>query len=251
MRERPGSPRTVRHQLMVVAFGVLVVGLMMAPATTRQGVNFTVTTHQLPLYLKLLSFMDRHYQYRYIAQQVTAGLSSDRERAARLLDWTRRQIHPTPPGLPVVDDHILHIIIRGYGEPDQMADVFTTLATYAGVPAFWEVVKIEEKGRLILSFAKIDGRWAVFDVARELMFTDAHGQPVDVRELALHPELTDAVVGNEAPYGIPYRRYVERLSAFQVPAVLRAEKQMPLRRIWYEVALHLRFMPAEQVSIGS
>ena len=61
-----------------------------------------------------------------------------RTRVLAVFDWTARRIQPTPEGWPVVDDHILNIIIRGYGMTDQRADVFATLTTYAGVPAFWQ-----------------------------------------------------------------------------------------------------------------
>lgn len=55
--------------------------------------------------------------------------------------WTRQHIHPTSSGLPDMDDHILHMIIRGYGKQDQTVDALTTLATYTGLPAFWRLVK--------------------------------------------------------------------------------------------------------------
>ena len=214
-------------------------------ATTRQGVDFTVSTYRIPLYLKVLSFFDRDAQYRVLARNVTQGLTSERVKILAIYDWTRAHIRPTPPDLPIVDDHPLHIIIRGYGEPDQMADVFTTLATYAGIPAFANAIMLREgngtTGKIILSFARIDDRWTVFDVARGLRFTDANGQLIDARELALHPEFVAAVAGSAAPYGIPYAHYVDRLQPFRVPQFLRAQKQMPLPRLVLELKrfLHL------------
>jgi hypothetical protein len=176
-------------------------------------------------------------QYRFLARDLIKGRSSDRDKVLALFAWTREHIRPTPPGFPVVDDHILHIIIRGYGQDDQMADVFTTLTVYAGIPSFWRVVKVTDgdvRGRVILSFARVGGRWAVFDVARGFVMADASGRLLDVGELTTHPALVQTMVGVEAPAGIPYRRYVERLQAFQVPAVLRTQKQMPLPRLAFE-----------------
>jgi len=205
-------------------------GLLLTPVTTRQGVDFTVSIHQLPLYLKALGFVDRHYQYRHLARQITSGLSSDRERVLRLFEWTRQRIRPTPPGFPIVDDHILHIIIRGYGEADQAADVFTTIATYAGIPAFWEVVELPARpGKLVLSFAKVEGRWAMFDVVGGVAFADPQGRLLDAQELLTHPEAL----------GAPYREYIEHLQRLEIPAVLRAQKQMPWPRFVYEVKRRL------------
>ncbi len=216
-------------------------GLLLAPATTRQGVDFTVSVHRLPLYLKALSFIDRHCQYRHLARQITEGMPTDREQALALFAWTRQHIQPPPPQLPVVDDHVWHIIVRGYGQADQMADVFTTLATYAGMPAFWRTVKLDG-GRLALSFVRVEGGWRMCDVARGLMFTDTDGRWADVEALQERPDLIDQIAGTAAPDGIPYRRYAEAaLRPFLVPDVLRARKQMPLPRLAFEVkrALHL------------
>lgn len=217
-------------------------GLLLAPVTTRQGVDFAVSVHRLPLYLKAFEFMDRHYQYRHLARQVTAGLSSDRERVIRLFEWTRRQIRPTPPGFPIVDDHILHIIIRGYGQDDQMADVFTTLSTYAGVPAFWRVVRERSQGaRLVLCFARVDGRWVMFDLTHGLIFADPDGTLLDVHRLIDHPDAVRAVSHALTPGGVPYEQFMAHVQPFLVPQVLRAEKQMPLPRIAFEIrrALHV------------
>ncbi|MBI4322995.1 MAG: transglutaminase domain-containing protein [Candidatus Omnitrophica bacterium] len=231
--------------------GALGWSLLMMPMTTRQGVDFAVSEHRIPLYLKGLSFLDRHYQSRDLARQVTSGVSSDRDRVLTIFAWTRRSIRPTPPQLPVVDDHIWHIIVRGYGEDDQMADVFTTLATYAGVPAFWDVAKIEDQGRLVLSFAKVDDRWAMFDVAHGLVFADAGGRFFEVQELLARPELVDAVAGALATSGIPYRTYLAQLGSFQVPAMLRAHKQMPLRRLGYEAKLRLHLLEDAEARAAS
>ena len=209
-------------------------GLLCMPVTTKQGVNFTVSVHPLPLYLKTLSFLDRHYQYRHLARAITRGLHSDRTKVFALYDWTRAHIHPQPPELPVVDDHIWHIIIRGYGEDDQIADVFTTLATYAGLPAFWTQVEVPRGGDgVIISFVRVEGHWAVFDVAHNLVFTKPDGTLADVQELLVTPELVRRTVGSLAPYSIPYAQFLAGLEPFEVPNVLRARKQMPWPRLWY------------------
>lgn len=152
----------------------------------------------------------RDYEYQRLAAELTRGAASEEAKAEELLRWTHAEIRPVPPGWPVVDDHIRHIIIRGYGQPDQMADVFATLATYAGVPAFWRAVRGGPKpGRWIASFVKINGRWTVWDAAGGVAFRDPYGRLMSVEELGLAP--------------------------LAVPSVLRAEKQMPLRRALFEL----------------
>lgn len=212
--------------------------LWLLPVTTRQGVNFEVSSHRLPLYVKVLDFLQRHAHYRLLARQITAECGRDpARRALAIFDWTREHVPPTPAGAPVIDDHILHIIIRGHGTGDQMADVFTTLATYAGLPAFWRVLKVPgAEHELILSFVKVGDGWAAFDVQRGLVFRRPDGRLARVGELAADSELVRAG-GAPARLGpSPYEAYFSQLAQWRVPRPLRAELQMPGRRLWYEAS---------------
>lgn len=219
--------------LLVLAAGT--VGIAISTVTTRQGVNFQVSIREILLYVKVLDFFHRHYQQEALAKEISQGLSSDQERVLAVFDWTRRNIRETPDGWTVMDDHVLNIIIRGHGLDDQMADVFTTLSTYAGVPAFWRTRTAPGSERkLVLSFAKVEGRWAVFDVANDVIFQNDQGALASVEEIAANPRLVERTAGALRYGGIPYPRYFEGFVPPQVPRVLRAEKQMPWLRFLYE-----------------
>lgn len=206
------------------------------PVSTHQGVNFQVSTREIPLYVKALSFLYRHYQYGTLAEEITRGLSSERERVLAVFEWTRQNIRRTPEGWTVVDDHILNIVIRGHGLSDQMADVFTTLSTYAGIPAFWQNLRLSGSGKkLVLSFAKVEERWVVFDVANGLIFRNEQGDLASVEEIAADPGLVERTAGSLRHRGILYQRYFEGFMPPRVPDVLRAEKQMPWSRLTFEV----------------
>lgn len=231
-----------RHAVRVACLAGLALGalwaLSMAQVTTRQGVNFQLSVREIPLYAKAIAFLHRDVEYGLLAREITTGLHTDPERVRAIFAWTRSHIRRTPKDWPVLDDHVLNIIIRGHGLDDQMADVFTTLTTYAGLPAFWR------PGPVVFSFVRVDGRWAVFDVANGLAFTDASGAFLDAEELLRHPERAQAVAGSLSPGGVPYRRYVERLGAFTVPEVLRAEQQRPWPRLLVEIRRALHWRPA-------
>lgn len=69
-----------------------------------------------------------------------------------------------------------------------MANVFTTLAGYAKLPAFWRVVKHDaDREAVVFSLVRMDGRWALFYVTNRLVFRDAYGMLEDVRDLLVHP----------------------------------------------------------------
>jgi len=221
-------------------FLAVAVGISASVVTTRQGVNFKVSTREIPLYIKVSDFFHRHYQYRMLAREITQGLGSDPERALAVFEWTRRNIRRTPEGWPVADDHVLNIIIRGYGLNDQMADVFTTLSTYVGVPAFWRVQWFSTGQKSILSFARVEGRWVVFDVENGLAFRNKQGALASVQEIAADPCLVKLAAESVSCFAgfVPPR----------VPDVIRAEQQMPWPRLVYEVRQSIGVAPKENAS---
>ena len=228
------SPSQRRLALAIGAITLAAGALLAAPATTRQGIDFAVSTKTIPLYAKALAFLHRDAEYRLLAREITAGATTDEAKAMAVFDWTRRHIARTPHGWPVVDDHILHIIIRGHGLEDQMADVFTTLSTYAGVPAFWRSARIDERPGIVFSFAKVGARWAVFDVGNDIVLRTADGQLADVRELQADPVLSESVMRDIRVQEAPYARFFATLPRFEVPHPLRAQEQMPWPRLLSE-----------------
>ena len=187
------------------------------PLATRQGINYQVSVHRIPLFVKGLEFVLRDIQLAHLAASITGGIQGEEKRAVALFHWTRERIRPTPPGFPVVDDHITHIIIRGYGEADQMADVFTALSTYAGLPAFWRTARSKSKQcSVILSFVQVDRKWTVWDVAHGVTYRNQKGALASVEELAGNSDL-------------------EGLAPFAAPEPLRARKQMLFPRIFFEI----------------
>ena len=241
-----------RHRRLLLASAALLLllvggwAMLTATVTTRQGIDYLVTEQRLPVYVKAIDFIHRHEQYALIVSGIAGGQTSDAGRALAVFDWTRRNIRRTPPGWPVVDDHVLHIIIRGHGMDDQQADVFATLTTYAGVPAFLCRMPIDRRRPgVVLSFARIDGRWRVFDVGNGFIFRNAAGALATIEELAGHPDLVPEAARPIVVDGVPYQEIVTHLSMPPIPQPLRAELQMPLPRIWHEVKAAARFESTE------
>ena len=220
-----------RYALALLVAVIGIVALAFVPTDTRQGVNGVVTTYRLPLYAKTLDFVQRDSMYARLASRLVADDASDEAKALTLFDWTRTNIQDSPRGLPVVDDHISHIIIRGYGDADQKADVFTTLLTYAGVPARW--VWVGKRPFVLLSLAWVDRRWRAFDVQNGIVFRDRKGALASVEDLADDQSILNAVAGDRAYLGRPYMTFFEGFSPPIAPDLLRAEGQMLFPRALY------------------
>ena len=227
------SRRRPLRRLVVLAFAIVAaIAIANIPTTTYQGVNYVVTAHSLPLYTKALDFIDRDIHYRKQAAEVTAGRSTDEAKARAVFDWARANVRDTPAGFPVIDDHAWHIIVRGYGQSDQKADVFTTLLSYAGVPAYF--IFIGPKPELALSFAKSDGRWRVADVDNGVMFRSRSGQWATAEELAADPGIA-AMQGPKMYGGISYARFFDGFRAPIPPDLTRPDMQVPGARTWFQM----------------
>lgn len=226
--------RPLRFTALGLAVVALVLAVALMPTTTRQGVDFVVGTHTLPAYVKAMDFVDRDLNYRALARSITAGVGSDEVRAIAVFEWTRKNIRDVPPGFPVVDDHIWHIIVRGYGVDDQKADVFTTLTTYAGVPAYF-VLFGSRPARLPISVVLVDGRWRVVDVDHGFLFRTAAGPLATFEDMAADPGILQRYALHLRYKGLDYASYFAHPPAVVPPDTLRAEMQMLGPRLAFEL----------------
>jgi hypothetical protein len=206
------------------------------PTGRYVGVNYVVGRELVPLWKKASEFVERDARLRRISEDVLGDVSGSRAKADKALGWTLVHIAHAPKGKPVIDDHIVSIIERGYGESDQQADVFTALLTYAGVPAYWQSLG-KAPDQLPISYALIDGRWSVFDVTRGLIFRTATGDPATPEDIEQDPDLVrrEALAAGMAGLVDNYWSYFRDYRAASPPNVLRAELQMPWPRLSFEL----------------
>lgn len=229
-----GKPAAGRRHAAAVAaiilWAALAVALWWYPARYRIGTDGVVRERPIPLYAKACGYLYRDWAYRDIVREAVSGAPDDGRKAARVLSWTVTHVQRgVPPGLAVVDDHPLNIVIRGYGTDDQLQDVFTILCSYAGLPAGMEKCYSADRSRhIVLSFVKVDGRWLVFDAARNRTFRNMKGAAADTADCAAGAV---ALSGADAE---TYGPYLRSAGAVDPASLTRADEQMPTRRLQAE-----------------
>jgi len=226
----------VRHIFTALLLALAFIVMMNIGTSINVGVDWHYRHIKMPLYIKWTQFLARHYEYARLVGEITAGCRSDEDKALAILAWTRANLKDVPQGMSICDDHILYIIIRGYGIPEQFQDVFTTLCVYSKVPAFYgKAYDKNHRTRYTLSFVKLDRKWRVFDAYYGKYFRNAKGEIASIDDIVNDFSIINnsdqgvAMVG-----GVPYKEYYSNLKAITVPQTLRAETQMPLQRILYE-----------------
>jgi len=223
-------------KLSVWIAGILVLILLLnVQVTTRQGINYKIRTIRIPLYLKILDFLDRHYNYAQLVRSITSGSKTDEERVMRISEWTYENIKMAPEGMPIIDDHVWHIIVRGYGVGEQSSDVFTTLCNYAGLDAsyYWVSGRTDKYG-IVLSFVKTHSGWIILDQYRGVYFKNNKGGLADITQIKSGDYAAEGISGTAAS-GFDYKEYFANLPDIKDMGSSRGGIQSPLKRFIFEI----------------
>jgi len=212
--------KLVKKAIIYILISVSMIAIFNIPMRTKQGVNGVVFIKIIPLYVKLCSFLDRDYQYKALARNITKGITGDIDKITAIYTWVIENIKRTPKDFSIIDDHVWSIVIRNYGTRGQMADLFTTLTGYKGYESFMHKLKLrtsEGPTSIILSFVKVDDTWYVFDVYNKKPFISGEAESL----------LT--------PYGPTYEAYLNAMDKrlFE-SSIRRPDKQKIMPRLVYE-----------------
>lgn len=217
--------------ILVLVFIISIFVVLNLNVTTQQCINYQCRSIVIPLYLKILDFFDRHYNYMQLTKSIIKDAKSDEERAMKILEWTYANLRRIPDGYPVIDDHIWYTIVRGYGADDQCQDVFTSLCNYANLNAFLSLVGNKDKNfRKPLSFVKIKNRWSLFDVYNGVYFKNREGKIASIEDLSVGNwrivRLGEGIIPDD------YAAYFNNLDplTFKDWELLRPAIQSPIRR---------------------
>jgi hypothetical protein len=231
--------KNIKIVLLLFILAVAFIAIANLEVETQQGINYKWKAIKIPLGLKALNFLDRHYNYKFLVKNIIRGAKTDEEKALSIFNWTHANLKKDIKGLPIIDDHVWYTIVRGYGASDQFSDVFVTLCNYSGLSAFYGIVYNKNKdSNLSLSFVKINGKWFVFDPYSGVYFKNKANNLADIEDLKLN-NYQLVTINSETP-DIAYEQYLPNLPEVVNIGFNRANIQSPFRRIIYEVRKWLK-----------
>ena len=221
--------------IKIVLILIVIIFILNIKVTTQQGINYQWHTVNLPLYLKLLDFFDRHYNYKQLVKRITKDANSGEEKVIKLFEWTSSNIKKVPEGYSIIDDHVWHIIVRGYGTDDQACDVFSTLCSYAGAEAIFLWLDSEDKTkRMPFSFVKIKDKWFVFDTYNSVYFKNSRKELASTEDIKNNNWKAEEINGKGSP-DIEYKEYFLNIPNINNVALQRTTIQSPLNRLFFEI----------------
>ena len=209
------------------------IALLNKKVTTGYGVDYKVSRMNLPLYLKVLNFYDRHFNYKWLVKQITGHLDTREDKILRLFHWTYETIKPQPESLPVMDSHVWDVYVRRYGVSDNFHDLFSTLCNYIGTDAFFTMLYSKDTdGRITLSFVKTKRGWAMFDPFNGIYFRNDTGGLATIEEIN-EQNWHIVKLGQTNISKANYKRYFENLLNIEKISLRysRAKYQSPINRL--------------------
>lgn len=205
-------------------------------ATTKQGINYKVRSIKIPLYLKILNFFDRHYNYKWMVSRIIDEQKREEEKVFEIFKWTHLNIKNQPADFPIVDDHVWNIIIRGYGMSDQSSDVFTTLCNYVGVDAFFgQIFQKNRKSIANLSFVNLKRKWRVFDPYNGVSFINKNGEFASLADIKRGDWQTSYITAPDGSNKFDYSVYLENITEIKEMRFGRSNIQSPLNRLLFQI----------------
>jgi hypothetical protein len=226
--------------LLGAAVAIAAVGTVsLWPVTTAVGSDHHVTLKRLTLFEKAVAFVDRELETRRLTAEIAGSDGTPEQRLLRMYEWVAANIHPVPPGLPLVDDHIWNIFVRRYGAIDQRAEALAVIASYDGMPAARVPLgKTSGRRAVQLTIVQLGERVVVFDVNNRIAFRKASGELATLNDLKTDFSLIERNGGDLIVDGSPYVENFREIRSYR-PSFVRMEKQRLLPRLKDELLEHI------------
>jgi hypothetical protein len=226
--------RSSRALLAVLAIAAVIV-VARWPVTTSEGVNFRVSLKKLTLFEKAVAFVDRDLEMYRMTREIAGEDGVPEQRLLRMYRWVTENIQSVPPGIPVVDNHVLYIFVRRYGTIDQRAEALAALASYDGMPASTIGLGKDPNRRPVqLTAVQLGNRIVLFDVNNRLVFRAASGELASLADLQSDPSIVEKAAGGLLVDGAPYHQHFRNLRDVS-PSFARMEEQRFWPRMKHEI----------------
>lgn len=222
--------------LLVLIFLLITTIILNKTVTTRIGINYKVSRIELPLYLKLINFYDRHLNLKWLANRIVKNKKTKKDKVLKLFEWTYNTIVRQPESLPVMDGHVWHVYVRRYGISDNFHDLFTTLNNYIGVDSYFSTIYINNKtDKMNFSYIQTKHGWTIFDPYNGAYFKSVTGNKwATINEIKTGKwqlaTLPDSSITSDS-----YQPFISELPDIKEITLKRASLQSPFNRFIYQV----------------
>lgn len=148
---------------------IFIASILLNKEMTRKiAVNYNkIEEYEIPLYLGLNDFFNRHYNYKYLVKQINANQKNQEDIIINTTKWVNQNIQKVPVGVDVVDESPLLIVHRRLGAQYQFNEILTVFLTYLNTGTYFKNDTHHQ-----LTLFNINNYWSVLDPYYGVYFTN-------------------------------------------------------------------------------
>ena len=162
---------------------IIFISLMLLNKETSRkiAINYNKFEYEIPLYLGLNNFFNRHFNYKYLVKKINVNQKNQEDIIINTTKWVNQNIQKVPEGVDVVDSDPLTIVQRRLGVQDQFNDILSVFFVYLNIDSFF----IKKHGDVVypLTLFKVNNYWSVLDPYYGIYFTNEKGTFASIEDL--------------------------------------------------------------------
>ena len=78
---------------------ILALAFLNKETTRKIGINYELFEYEIPIYLKIFDFYNRHYNYKYLAKNIVNNSNDKKDTIINTTRWIHQNIKQIPPGV--------------------------------------------------------------------------------------------------------------------------------------------------------
>ena len=179
--------KIMKIKFLILSFIVIFFIFIGQVKTERKiSINYEVFEYQIPIYLKLLDFINRHHNYKFLAKNINSKNSTEKDKIINTTNWVIKNIKKIDINLniDIVDHHPITIIERRLGIDEQFSDILSVLLVYSDIDSFFKFIKVSNSETFYpLTFFKINNYWSIVDPQSGIFFLDEKNNFINIDKL--------------------------------------------------------------------
>ncbi len=174
--------KKIRYILFSSILIILVLAFLNKETTRKIGINDELFEYEIPIYLKIFDFYNRHYNYKYLAKKIINNSNNKEDVIINTTRWIHKNIQKIPVGVEIVDHHPLTIIERRLGVHSQFNDILSVLLVYSEIDSFFIRERYNDSS-YSLTFFKYNDYWSVIDPYHGIYFLNDNEKFASIEDI--------------------------------------------------------------------
>lgn len=148
---------------------------------TYIGINHEIFKIEIPIYLKVYNFYQRHNMYKKLVREISDNTENKKYILLNTMKWIKQNIKKIPEDIDVIDNHPSTIIDRKVATNDQFSDLLSVLLVYSNIDSFFDSENKHYKKSI--TFFKINEYWSVADPFYGILFLNRKKSFASIKDL--------------------------------------------------------------------